>query len=175
MAQAVFLAALLALAGCGLTAPHENPGFADLDSLGIFDVDNTITLSIGPALLHFAARHMDDDPETQALLRGLDGVRVRIYEIDGDALAVAARMDRMSLRLRRQDWQPVALVQEHGAHTWMLVKASGERIAGLTVISSDGHEAVIVNVMGDLRPELFGGAMAALDIDAPAVQVAGAN
>ncbi|MEM1413114.1 MAG: hypothetical protein AAGH19_12230, partial [Pseudomonadota bacterium] len=82
----------LALVGCGITAPRSNAGYADLDSLGMFDTDLTMSLSLGPTVLRFAARYTDDDPETQALLRSLDGVRVRIYEIDGDADRVAGRV-----------------------------------------------------------------------------------
>jgi hypothetical protein len=165
----------LLLTGCGLTAPRSNEGFADLDSLGMTDVDNTMTLSIGPSLLHFAARHVEDDPETQALLQGLDGVRVRIYEIDRNPDRVAGRIEKMSLKLRDQDWQAVALVQEGDEQTHMLIKMSGDQICGLTVIAFDGEEAVVVNVMGDLRPELFGETMAALDVDAPDVHIASAG
>ena len=35
-----------------------------------------------------------------AELRSLDGIRIRIYEVDGDPLRVAARMTRMSDRLQ---------------------------------------------------------------------------
>ncbi len=163
----------LVLAGCGFTAPRSSEGFADLDSLGILDVDNTLTLSIGPTLLRLAAKHTGEDPETQAILAGLDGVRVRVYEIDGDPIAVAGRVDRMGLRLQDQGWEPVALVREAGETTVMLIKAHGARIAGLTVLSADEHEAVVVNVMGDLRPEMFADTMVALDMDmTPAVQIA---
>ena len=173
----LFTSALLALmvSACGLTAPRSNEGYADLDSLGMLDVDNTMTLSIGPSLLRFAARHVEDDPETQALLRGLDGVRIRIYEIDRNPDKVAERIEHMSAKLRGQDWQPVALVQEEGEQAHLLMKGSGDRIYGLTVITSDGEEAVIVNVMGDLKPEYFTDAMVALDVDTPEIQVAAAN
>ena len=139
--------------------------------------DNTLTLSIGPTLLRFAAAHTEDDPETRELLRGLDGVRIRIYEIDGDAGRVAGRIDRMGLKLRGQGWEPVAVLQEEGETVHMLVKVVGEgagqRIAGLTVLVAERTEAVVVNVMGDLRPEFFSDTMAALDVDvAPDVQVA---
>jgi len=175
-AAIILLSAVLAgTAGCGLMAPRGDEGFANLDSLGPLDVDRVMTLSIGPTLLHFAARYMDDDPEMQALLRGLDGVRVRIYEIDGDPQRVAERIEAMSLKLSRQDWEPVALVQEDGEESHMLVKASEQGIRGLTVITSDGEEAVIVNVMGDLKPEFFSDTMAALDVDVPAVHVADAK
>lgn len=167
----------VALAGCGLTAPHGNEGFADFDSLGAFDVDNTMTLSIGPGLLHFAARHVEDDEETKALLAGLDGVRIRLYEIDGDADRVALRIDAMGQKLQDQGWEPVAVLRDEGETVHMLMKPvedeHGQRIAGLTVLVADRTEAVLVNVMGDLRPEFFSDTMVALDVDvAPDVQVA---
>lgn len=165
----------LALGGCGLTASRNSEGYANFDSLGVQDVDNVMTLSIGPALLHLAANAVDDDPETRALLRQLEGVRIRIYQIDGDSMRVANRAERMQQGLRAQDWQPVAVVQRPGERVYMLLKMSGERICGLTVIAADHAEAVIVNIMGDLQPERFGATMAALNQDAPDVRVASSN
>jgi hypothetical protein len=162
----------LLLAGCGLTAPRSNDGYADLDSLGMLDVDHVITLSLGPTVLRLAASAMDDDPDTRAMLRSLDGVRIRIYQIDGDAGRVAARAERMQRRLQAQDWEPVILVQESGERTYMLLKVSDARICGLTVITADHEEAVIVNIMGEIRPEMFNDTMAALDYQGPQVQVA---
>jgi hypothetical protein len=110
--RAVLAAALLlTLAGCGVTAPRGSDGYADLDSLGIADTDRVMTLSIGPALLRFAAAHVEDEPETRELLRGLQGVRIQIYEIDGDAARVAGRMDALSRKLQAGGWERVALVR----------------------------------------------------------------
>lgn len=157
----------LALTACGLTAPRSSAGFADLDSLGLQDTDRVMTLSIGPALLRFAASHVDDDPDTQALLRSLDGVRLRIYEIDGDAERVGGRIERMAGRLAGDGWEPVLAVRQGREQTHMLMRTDGERIAGMTVLVSDGEEeAVVINLMGDIRPEQFGGVMAALAVDA---------
>ncbi|KAA9131591.1 DUF4252 domain-containing protein [Marinihelvus fidelis] len=166
------IALAVVLSACGITAPRSNDGYANLDSLGIADTDRVMSLSIGPGLLHFAAGFMDDEPETQAMMRSLDGVRVRIYEIDGDLDRVNGRMARMSEKLVDDGWEPVAVVAEDGERTWMMVKGSESRIDGLTVISSDGVEAVVVNVMGNLKPELFTDTMVALDVPAPEVQVA---
>ena len=163
----------LLLGACGLMAPRNNEGYAELDSLGVFDTDRSMALSIGPTILHFAARHLDDDPETQALLRGLDGVRIRIYEIDGDGIRVAGRIRSMSHNLQDDGWEPVALIQEEGEQTHMLMKSSNGRIRGLTLITSDGEaEAVVINLMGDLEPQYFSEVMVALEVEAPEVQVA---
>ena len=111
-----------ALAGCGVTAPRGSDGYADLDSLGVADTDRVLTLSIGPALLRFAAAHVEDDPETRELLRSLDGVRIRIYEIDGDAARVAQRMGGISRKLQAQGWEQVLLARSGGEEAHMLMK-----------------------------------------------------
>ena len=156
--------------GCGITAPRGNDGYADLESLGIRDTDRVISLSIGPTLLHFAARYMDDDPEARDLLRSLDGVRIRVYEIDGDASRVAQSIYRMSEHLQEDGWEPVLLVREQDEEVHMLVRMINGHISGMTVLVSDGEsEAVIVNLMGEIRPEQFGDVMVALEVDAPGV------
>lgn len=161
----------LVLAACGLTAPRGNDGYADLDSLGIRDVDQVMTLSIGPALLRFAASHVDDDPEVRALLKGLDGVRIRIYEIDGDASRVATRIGSMSKQLQKDGWEPVLSIREGDEATHMLLRVVNEQICGMTVLVSDGDsEAVVINLMGEIRPEQFGEVMMALDVDTPGVE-----
>ena len=170
-APVLLLAWVLSLAGCGITAPRSSEGFADLDSLGMADTDRVLTLSIGPALLRFAASHVENDPETQELLRGLDGVRIRIYEIDGDANRVASRMERMSHKLQAGGWEQVMLVNSDGGRAHMLMKVTGQSVCGMTVLVSDGEsEAVVINLMGDLQPQQFANVMVALDVDAAGVQ-----
>jgi hypothetical protein len=164
---------ILLLAACGITAPRSNDGYADLDSLGVFDTDRTIALSIGPTLLNIAAFAIgDEEPETAALLRDLEGVRVRIYEIDGDAERVAGRVRDMSVHLREDNWQPVLLIQDEQDQTHMLMRSDGNRIEGLTLIASDNEEAVVINLMGHLDPQNFSSVMNVLDVDAPDVRVA---
>jgi hypothetical protein len=168
------LAALVvtfSLSACGITAPRSNEGFADLDSLGVSDTDHVLSLSVGPALLRFAARHVDNDSETQALLRSLEGVRVKVYEIDGDAGRVAERMSRMNGRLQDDGWETVMTVRSGTERVYMLLRVVDEEIRGMTVLVSDGEsEAVIVNLMGTIRPEQFSDVMVALDVDAAGIE-----
>jgi hypothetical protein len=167
---------ILVLSACGIMAPRSNEGFANLDSLGMLDTDRTMALSIGPTMLNIAAWAMDEDePETAAMLRDLEGVRIRIYEIDGDADKVADRVQRMSTHLREDEWQPVMLVQDDGEQTHMLMRSEGDRIQGLTLITSDNEEAVVINLMGNLDPENWTEVMDALDVDSPDVEVAPLN
>jgi len=161
----------LLLTACGLTAPRSSEGYADLESLGMSDTDRVMTLSIGPALLRFAASHIDDEPEVKELLKSLDGVRIRIYEINGDAGRVASRINTMSGHLQDDGWEPVMLIREENEAVHMLLRMTDDRISGMTVLVSDGEsEAVLVNLMGDIKPQQFGDVMVALDIDTPGVE-----
>lgn len=190
---------VLLLAGCGITAPKGSEGFADLDSMGAFDTDNTITLSFGPSLLRFAAAAEDDDHEAAALLKDLDGLRIRVYEIDGHdegaGARVAQRMERLQLGLRDQGWEPVMLVRKEGEQVHLLVKMIDDRILGLTLLAmedgtvqdaeagdeagkEEGGEVVVINLMGNIRPQNFSKVMVALDVEqqsARNVRVAQAN
>ena len=166
----------LMLSSCGITAPRSNDGYANLDSPGVNDTNRTMSLSLGPTTLRFAARFLDDEPETQALLRSLDGVRVRIYEVHGDTDRIALKFDHMGSKLSNDGWQPIMLVREEGELVQMFSKSSSRGMQGLTIVSADDEEVVVVNVMGDIQPEHFGDVMVALDVDdAPEVQIAAVN
>lgn len=172
----LILGCLLTLSACGIMAPRSNEGYADLDSLGVFDTDRTMALSIGPTLIRVAIWAMDEDePETVEMLKGIDGVRIRTYEINGDATRVAERVQKMSAQLRDDNWQPVMLIQEEDEQTHMLMRSRGDQIQGITLITSDEEEAVVINIMGHLDPVDFTHAMAALDVKAPDVEIAPLN
>lgn len=165
------LGLVLLLCGCGMGAPRHNPGYADLDGLSGRDVDSTMRLSFGPTVLRFAASMIEDDPVARELLRNLDGVRIRVYEVDGDPTSIAEDLNAMSTRLRERGWEPVILVREEGETTHVLLKIEQQRIAGLTLLTSDSLEVVLVNVMGELRPDLFQEAMAAIEAPVPNIDV----
>lgn len=164
------------ISSCGITASRSNEGYANLDSPGVSDTDRTMSLSLGKTTLRFAARFLDDEPETQALLRSLDGVRIRIYEVNGDTNRIAQNFERMGNKLSNDGWQPVMLVREEGELVQMFSKTSARGMQGLTIVSADDEEVVVVNVMGDIKPEHFSDVMVALDVDdAPDVQIVSIN
>ena len=79
----------------------------------------------------------------------------------------------MGKKLSKNGWQPVMLVQEDGDLVQMFAKSSASGMQGLTIVSADDEEVVVVNVMGDIGPEYFNDVMIALDVDdAPDVQIA---
>lgn len=172
---ALVLVAFL-LSSCSITAPRGNEGYANLDSPGMSDTDRTMSLSLGRFPLRLAVRFLDEDPEIQALLRSLDGVRIRIYEVHGDTDRIAQKFERMGNKLNNDGWEPIMLVREEGELIQMYAKSPGHGIQGLTIVSADDEEVVIVNVMGDIDPMYYSNVMAALDVDdAPEVQIVSVN
>ena len=103
------VATVIVLSACGITAPRSNDGYANLDSPGMNDTNRTMALSLGPTTLRFAARFLDDEPETQALLRSLDGVRIRTYEVYGDPQRITRNFEQMGGKLLDDGWDPVRL------------------------------------------------------------------
>jgi len=169
----VLILVAFALSSCGFTAPRANEGYANLDSPGYADTDRSMSLSLGKTALRFAAGFLDDDPETQALLRNLDGVRIRTYVVNGDTGNIARKFERMGHRLDKDGWVPVMLIREDDELVQMFAKHSSSGMRGLTIVSADDDEVVVVNIMGNIQPDQFGDVMVALDVeDAPAVQIA---
>jgi len=172
----VLAMAIMLLSSCGITAPRSNAGYANLDSPGMNDTDRTLSLSIGPTTLRVAARFLDDEPETQALLRNLDGVRIRTYDVHGDQARIARNFERMGGKLLDDGWDPVMLVRDEGELVQMYARSNSGGIQGLTIVSADKSEVVVINVMGDINPANFGDVMMALNVDdAPEVQIASAD
>jgi phenylalanyl-tRNA synthetase beta subunit len=161
--------ACAALSGCGIAAPSHGEGVADLESLDLSEyVSETTSFSLGPTPLSIAAWFMDGESE-KLLLRELDGVRVKIFEISGDVDAVAAKLRELSATLQSQNWDPIVRVKDEGEQADILVRVSAETIQGLVVLVLDDKEAVVVNVIGELQPELLAEALTALDIDIPGI------
>jgi len=82
----------------------------------------------------------------------------------------------MGNKLTKDGWSPVMLVREEGELVQMYAKASDTGIKGLTIVSADDEDVVVINVMGDINPMHYSDVMVALNVDdAPEVQVASVN
>jgi hypothetical protein len=82
----------------------------------------------------------------------------------------------MGQKLQGDDWEPVMLVQDDGEQVQMFAKSSSKGIQGLTLITSDDSEVVVINLMGDIEPTQFSDVMVALNVnDTPDVQVVSAT
>ena len=141
---------------CGVTASSRNPGYVSFDEAHYSGLRRDTSISIGPALLTVAARHVDDDPKAKELLAALDGVRVKVYHID-EKVDLVQLVDHINAMANSMDdrWQRIVRVQEDDSTTHILIKHSNEAILGLAILAVDGEELVFVNVMGELTPAML--------------------
>jgi hypothetical protein len=173
----LIILATLILSGCGITAGslRGDPGYADLDYPGWREVDKEFGLSLGRLPLRFAAWAIDedDDPETAALLRGLKGMRIRIYEVQGDEQRVFDRIDESRRRLERDGWDKLVTVNDGDENVLVMIKTNNTKISGMTVLTADRDEAVFVNMIGDIQPEFFNEIMNSVDadVDVPDIEI----
>ncbi|MEM1186902.1 MAG: DUF4252 domain-containing protein [Pseudomonadota bacterium] len=160
------------LGACGVTASSTNPGFADISVPRNAGLKRDTSISIGPALLGFAARHADEDPETMALLNALDGVRVRVYAVgeESDPTRLSSSLETSAKSLRDDDWRVVVRVADEDSRVHVLVREGGGQLLGLALMSLDREELVLVNVMGRLAPEMLDTLTRTIDEDVMALR-----
>lgn len=166
----VFALLALTLSACGITAGslRDDPGYASLDYPGWREADKEFGFSLGPLPLRFAAwviAAADDDPELAAMLRELKGVRIRIYEIQGDQQGVFKRIVESGRRLERDGWERLVTVNDDDERLLVMVKGDSTKISGMAVLTADSDEAVFINMIGNIRPEFFNDIFDSVDVD----------
>lgn len=169
---AAALAALL-IAGCGITGNfRHDPGYAAFGEPGSLAEDREFGLSLGPLPLAFARLVIDDDPEIEPFLKDLRAVRVYSYDVTGNAESTARQVRAIQSRLVDDGWIALITVREHAEQTAVLLRPdSGGRNRGLAVIVQDPQEVVLVNLIGNVRLDLFADYMAELDVDMPGIEI----
>ena len=170
---AAALAALL-IAGCGITGNfRHDPGYAAFGETGPLAEDRELGISLGPLPLAFARLVVDDDPEIGPILKDLRAVRVYSYGVTRDAESTAQQRtgDSVPPARRRLDC-PDYGSREQAEQTAVLLRPdSGGRNRGLAVIVQDAQEVVLVNLIGNVRLDLFADYMAELDVDTPGIEI----
>ena len=169
------LAALTAgLVGCGVTGNFRNdPGYAEFGSLKRLESETDFGLSLGPLPLRIAGWALDeDDTELEPLLRELRAVRVYTFEGIADGEAAAKGVKELTAGLLADGWLNVIAVREGAETTSVLLRpGTGGTNRGLTVIVSEPDEVVLVNLIGNVRLDLFNDYMAQVDVDTPPIEI----
>lgn len=173
---ACLIAAALALSACGFTGNlRGDPGFASFGAPArLKETDRYFALSLGPVPVRLATMisrplFADDEPWIPAALEDIRAVRVYMYEVEDDSERVSAHLESTAQSLEGDGWEPIAAVREDGGLVTALVKTEEEPLVmdGLVVMFNDDEGLVLVNVIGNIRPETFGVLMDGLDIEIP--------
>lgn len=141
---------------------------ADPESSGRFNFDRLplpagggecVEVQVTSNLIRMAARLVErHEPDIAQLLRGLESVHVNVVGLDSQNRSqVRARFEALRTDLEAQGWQRVVNVRQAQEDVGVYLKTRGEEaVEGVVVTVIEGdREAVLVNVVGDLRPEKF--------------------
>ena len=148
-------------------AVEQSPGYFPLEELALF-ADGGVEVDVdiqGPMIQMMAAAAQEQEPEFGELASQLQRIRVRVGQLRGDdSSSVRAEFDRAIGRLEAAGWQPMLRVDEEDELVRVFVKQGTERIHGLAVLVNDGfEEGVLVNIVGDMDPELVGRLIGSMD------------
>jgi hypothetical protein len=151
----------LLLAGCGITASslHNHAGYADLESPYWWQADSKVNLSLGPLAIGTArwAIDSDQDPELDRLLEEVEGVRIRVFNIDKNAQVFIDNFAESQENLRKSGWHNVIRINDNmnDEQSLMFIKSTDDVINGLVVLTISEQQAVLVNLIGNIQPDAF--------------------
>lgn len=159
----LFVGTLLAAA---LVAPLDAARAATTEREGEVDFGNLplpggggecVEVRIKSNLIAMAARLVErQEPDIAQLLRGLKGVHVSVVSLDEkNREEVKSRIAKVRSELDDQGWEGVVTARQKQDDIRVFLKTRGdEAVEGVVVTVIEGDkQAVLVNIIGDLRPD----------------------
>lgn len=148
------------------TSMESMPGYFDFGSLDAIYGEPRVMINIGGPLMTLltAAAAASEDPEAAALMKGLEGVRVNIYDTAGNTEPARAKMLDAKAALQAEHWQPIVQVKEEGEDVQMFTRLDGEVMQGMAIMVVNDEEAVFLNILGNIDPAQVGKVMDQLNV-----------
>ena len=152
---ATLLSLLLSTAAWAQMGDWEGtPGYVDFSSMNAIYGEPRVMINIGGPLMQLlrAAAQHSDDPEAAALMQNLEGVRVNIYDTDGNQAPALEQMNQAKAALEAKQWQPFVQVQEEGENVQMFTRIEDDKMQGMAIMVVNQEEAVFLNILGEIDP-----------------------
>jgi len=141
-------------------------GAFDFDDIPGVDQEPAVSLDVNSVVLGFireAARQAD--PATADLLDGLRSIRLRVYHDGENASLFNSFIDNVAEELEDSGWLPVMEAQDEGSKVSMHMQMTEQEVSGMTVMASDGSEAIFINIDGTVSAADLGRVLAALPVE----------
>ena len=114
----------------------------------------------------------EEDPEVANILSGLESIKVRVYNLNGELDKANSIIDRVSGELKSDNWETLVTVNnnEENQKVRVFSKSTQDVIDGVVVMvvspeEEEGGEAVFINIVGEIDPNKIGQVTKTLDID----------
>ena len=158
--RSIALAVLAGMMSATVFAETTNSGYIDFGNLPPPATGEFVEVNVSSNLIAMVASFgQQSEPEIAELLRNLRRVRVSVIGLDdGNRSSVQRRVKAIRGDLDAQGWERVAAVHNEGEDVVVHVQMRGsEAVEGLAVTILNGtKQAVLVNIVGDIRPEKLG-------------------
>lgn len=115
-----------------------------------------VEVNVDARMLRLAAKIMkDSNPDeaaVKALLNGLQGVYVRVYEFDHENQYSSSDLEGVRSQLHAPGWSRIVGVtsKREGLKVEVHTMYEGEQMLGLTIIAAEPKELVLVNIVGPI-------------------------
>ena len=153
----------------------DQPGYFPIEDFNLLSPDAlSVEVNLNSGLLGLVAAAMEEeDPAFAELVRGLEGIRVRIGEADDvDLEALRSGFARASDWVEENDWETLIRIREDDEELFVFTRMHEGEMVGTTVLALDpAGEIVMVNVVGRLDLALL--AVLAESLDIPQLNVTG--
>lgn len=154
---------------------EEQPGYFPIDQFELLSPEAlSLEINLNGALLELVASALDsEDPEFSELVRGLEGIRVRVAEAgDLDLAALRSEFSRAAGWLEENGWDTLVRLREDDEELYVYTRLLDGDMVGMTLLVLEPVEqVVVVNVVGTLDLALLASLADSLDI--PQLDVAG--
>jgi hypothetical protein len=124
-------------------------GSFDFDDIPGVDEEPAIAVDINPTMMRFLETMVRGaDPEGAAMLTGLRSIRLRVYHDDDNTRQFNNFIDDVTDELQGSGWLPVVSAQDEGSKVRIHTQMTDQEISGMTVMVTDGTEAIFINIDG---------------------------
>jgi hypothetical protein len=152
------LAIIYAVISVNVYAENPPPGYVDFGKFSpAASGSEFVEVNVKSNLISMVAQlTQKDEPEVAQLLRGLQLIRVNVIGLNDENRAeIENRVKTIRGELDAQGWESIVTAQQKNEDVRIYLKIRGdEAVQGLVVTVLEGNkEAVLINIVGDIKPE----------------------
>lgn len=117
-----------------------------------------VDVTLDGSTLRMATQFMGKDPQTQALVRGLQGIYVKSFEFDRPNAYSPADLEAVRAQLQPPGWSRIVNVQsKKDGHVEIFLMGDGHGgNLGLAVLAAEPKELTVVNIVGPIDLQTLG-------------------
>ncbi|MGV3774617.1 MAG: DUF4252 domain-containing protein [Verrucomicrobiales bacterium] len=150
----VALAAVTLLPHFSLQAADIEPGKVEFGTFSPAPGSQFVEVNIKSNLINLVSKLVKNEPEVQEVLAGLREIKVNVLELNDQTRGdLTKRFHAIRSELDGKGWDRIVTVQQDDNDVTVSLKMKDTAVEGIVVTVMEGKQAVLVNIVGDIKPE----------------------